>query len=185
MSARNLREATSRGFRDIAKFIFGGNAARKSVAMTSPVVTAPLRGGSEAIAMTAPVVSQAVGGDGDGEGGRFEIAFVMPSTFERVEELPEPLDRAVELVAMPPRFEVVHAFHGGYPSEAAVRHIARSLLAGLRDAGLTPAPVPEGGGTFVEGTEVVLKAYAFDPPWVIPFLKLNEIAIEVVAPAPQ
>ena len=49
-------EATSRGFRRIANYIFGGNDANTEIAMTAPVITG------------SPVDAN----------GNYEIAFVMP-----------------------------------------------------------------------------------------------------------
>ena len=178
------RRMTSRGFRNVAQYIFGGNAQRASVAMTAPVVSAPLigadaagaaqPGGGRSIAMTAPVVSAAAGR------GALEVSFLMPSRFQRADELPEPLSRDVELRELPTRLEAVHAFGGAYADDAATLAMARRLLAAMRADGLSPAP----GGADVDGERVALRVFGYDPPWTLPWFRLNEISI-VCADAPQ
>ena len=188
-SGDGMRRMTSRGFRAVAGYIFGGNAARDAsrqatpVAMTAPVVSAPVSaapllggggsgggggGGGRSIAMTAPVASAST------EAG-LEVSFIMPSRFQRAEELPEPLSRGVALRELPARLEAVHAFGGGLPDDAAAQALARRLLAAVRAEGLMPAPAP--GGADVDGERVALRMYAYDPPWVLPIFRLNEISI--------
>jgi hypothetical protein len=148
-----MRRMTSRGFREVAGFIFGKNAAHTSVSMTAPVVSA---------------------GKGD---GALEVSFLMPSKYQRAADLPEPLSRGVQLRELPARLEAVHAFGGALPSDAAVLALARRLLAALRAEGLAPAPAP--AGALVDGERVGLRVYAYDPPWVLSFFRLNELSITV------
>jgi hypothetical protein len=51
----SFAEALNNGFRILAEYIFGGNARKKSMAMTAPVVAQKAGNPSERIAMTAPV----------------------------------------------------------------------------------------------------------------------------------
>ena len=76
------QQAIGQGFRIIADYIFGKNRARKSIAMTAPVV----QQSSEKIAMTAPVTQE-------GTGNRWHVRFVMPSGYTMM-TLPEPEDDA-------------------------------------------------------------------------------------------
>ena len=62
----NYNQATSTGFRRIAKYIFGGNSEGMSIAMTAPVIT------------SAP-----------NEKGIYEISFFMPSEYS-MHQLPNP-----------------------------------------------------------------------------------------------
>jgi hypothetical protein len=178
--SEDMRSMTSRGFRTVAAYIFGGNAARDAtrratpVAMTAPVVCEPVPGGGGGgggrnISMTTPVTLTSTAG------GDLEVSFIMPSKYARVEELPEPLARGVLLRELPARLEAVHAFSGSLPNEPAVQALARRLLEAMRDDGLAPAP----GGVDVDGQRVALRVYAYDPPWVLPIFRLNEIAITV------
>ena len=128
--------------------------------------------------MTAPVVSAGV------EGGGLEVSFLMPSRFQRAEELPEPLSSGVRLRELPARLEAVHGWMGSYPSDGAVDRLARRLLASLRAEGMRPAPTAAGLGVLLEGepARVGVRVYGYDPPWTPFFMRLNEVAIEVEAP---
>ena len=91
VEARNMGQASSRGFRPLANYIFGGNTARDKIAMTSPVTA---QSKSHKIDMTAPVTSQATGT------GEYTVRFIMPSEWT-METLPVPNDARVKLVEVP------------------------------------------------------------------------------------
>jgi hypothetical protein len=115
-----MREASSQGFRKIARFIFGGNTAAAAaaaaasssepIAMTSPVRQELVAGGdaaaggtskgrSEPIAMTSPVVMEMAGGSealAAGDSGRVRMSFVMPSKYTAA-TLPKPNDATVAI----------------------------------------------------------------------------------------
>ena len=71
----DYNEATSRGFRRIANYIFGGNDGSVEIAMTAPVITG------------SPVDAN----------GTYEIAFVMPKAYDKT-KLPKPNSPNVEIV---------------------------------------------------------------------------------------
>lgn len=91
VEARNIRDASSRGFRPLANYIFGSNQARDKIAMTSPVTAQPK---SHKIDMTAPVTSQAIGS------GEYTVRFIMPAEWT-MDTLPIPNDDRVKLVEVP------------------------------------------------------------------------------------
>mgnify|MGYP000114627233 CR=1 FL=1 len=85
--------ASSKGFRLLADFIFGNNKTNdgaKKIEMTAPVVS---RDASEKIEMTAPVLSEEV------EKGWY-ISFNMPKQFTK-ETLPIPNNSEVKIIEMP------------------------------------------------------------------------------------
>jgi hypothetical protein len=108
-------EVRERGFRRLARYIFGGNAARHELAMTTPVTIAP-------------------------RAGSHTVAFVMPPGLTRG-SLPYPDDSRIELVDVPARRVAVLRYRGGY-SAAAVGKQANRLRALCRDAGLTTRGEP-------------------------------------------
>ncbi|HCP63074.1 MAG TPA: heme-binding protein, partial [Hyphomonadaceae bacterium] len=61
-------DPASAGFRPLARYIFGGNKPRASIAMTAPV-TRQQEG--QSIAMTAPVIRQDAGAE-------WKVRFIMP-----------------------------------------------------------------------------------------------------------
>jgi len=148
--------ARNSGFRKLAAYIFGGNTAQASIAMTAPVAQSGAAA-SQSIAMTAPVVQA-----GDAVGG-WRIQFIMPSRYTR-ETLPQPKDRDVRIVALPAEDYAVLRFSGDRSGEAVDRRMAElkrtATLRGWRAAG--PAV-----------------AWFYDPPWTPPFLRRNEVAIPV------
>jgi len=146
------REAISMGFRIIADYIFGNNTAAQKVPMTAPVT----QQGSEKIAMTAPVTQQ---GDGD----KWRVRFVMPSSYT-MDTLPKPNNPAVALEEIPAKRFAVIRFSGMAGEESLRRH-TQELNDFLSPKNLTPLSQP---------------TYAFyNPPWTLPFLRRNEVLIEV------
>jgi len=149
----DAREASSAGFRLLAGYIFGGNRARVSIAMTAPV--GQQRAG-QSIAMTAPV-----GQRRDGE--EWLVTFTMPSTFT-LESLPEPVDSRVELREVPGQRIAVWRFSGA-PAAKVVEARKRELVDRVVGEGFTPVGVVD---------------YArYDPPWVLPLLRRNELWVEL------
>lgn len=148
--------ARNRGFQRLAGYVFGGNTARTSIAMTAPVAQAG-EGPSQSIAMTAPVAQGAVGQD------RWTIQFFMPSEYTMA-SLPVPRDPAVVLAVVPAETYAVLRF-SGLGSARAVAEKEAELDAALTGSGWTSA-----------GDPVV---WFYDPPWTLPPLRRNEVAVRV------
>lgn len=145
-------EAINEGFRTIADYIFGNNIAQSEVAMTAPVT----QQASEKIAMTAPVTQQS-----EGEG--WTVRFVMPSNYT-MQTLPKPSNDAVTLKEIPgKRFAVIR--FSGMAGKQSLQERTETLDAFIQKQQLTPVSQP---------------TYAFfNPPWTLPFLRRNEVMIEV------
>lgn len=145
-------KAINQGFRIIADYIFGNNAAAQKVAMTAPVTQQP----SEKIAMTAPVMQQS-------RGDVWTVRFVMPASYT-LATLPKPNNPAVKLKAVPGKRFVVIRFSGGSGAENLKEH-TRALLdfIGAKQLSALSEPI-----------------YAFyNPPWTLPFLRRNEVMVEI------
>jgi hypothetical protein len=149
-------QARNAGFRKVAGYIFGGNTAKASIAMTAPVVQSGA-GRSQTIAMTAPVVQTA-------DGGAWRVQFIMPAHFTRA-TLPTPSDPDVRIVELPAQDYAVLRFSGSRSGPAVAR----------RTSELNTALV--GKAWKVSGQPV---AWFYDPPWTPPFLRRNEVATPVV-----
>jgi hypothetical protein len=146
------RVAIGKGFRLIADYIFGNNTASEKVAMTAPVS----QQASQKIAMTAPVTQQ-------GEGNSWKVYFVMPSKYT-METLPKPNNPAVRLKQVPGKRFAVIRFSGMGGEDSLKRH-TKELDEFLSVKGLTPLSQP---------------TYAFyNPPWTLPFMRRNEVLVEV------
>ena len=141
------------GFGPLADYIFAKGRDGEKIAMTAPVTQAP----REKIAMTAPVTQQA------GEGDAWTIAFTMPAGYS-MQSLPKPASPEVKLVEQPSRTMAVFRFTGlatDSDMEAAQRTLMQKVV---------------GTGLATRG-EAVFAFY--DPPWTLPFLRRNEVMIEI------
>lgn len=141
--------ARSEGFSRLAGYIFGGNAGAARIAMTAPVAQHGTR-----IAMTAPVAQSAAG-----EG--HVIRFFLPAALR---DPPAPNDPRVRIVEVPGETVAVLRFTGGTDPVSVAAARAR-LLAAL------PAT------RWVAAGEPI--AWFYDPPWTIPSLRRNEVAVPV------
>lgn len=159
----NFTEATNRGFRALADYIFGNNTAptgdapeaSESIAMTAPVIERQAT--SEAIAMTAPVIEAS-----EAE-GRHVVTFVMPEKYT-LETLPKPKSPDVRIVAVPARICAVLRFSGNVgPKKAEERK--QELIGYLERDGRAYAGLP------------MLAQY--NPPWTPPFMRRNEVLVEL------
>ena len=149
--------ARSAGFRRLAGYIFGGNAGKNSIAMTAPVAQAANEQAHETIAMTAPVAQSRT------PAGGWTIRFFMPAQYT-LDTLPRPTDPAVRIVPVPPETFAVLRFTGSTGADAVAS----------RQAELTQALA--GTPWHIAGPTV---AWFYDPPWTIPFLRRNEVAVAV------
>lgn len=149
--------ARSAGFRRLAGYIFGGNRSDTKIAMTAPVAQQPGGQHGEKIA-TAALASQEVNA-----GGGWVIRFFMPAE-KTMESLPEPNDPAVRLVTVPAETVAVRRFSGS-TSHRTVASQTAELMRALHEMGFEPV-----------GTS---SAWFYDPPWTVPMLRRNEIAVPV------
>ena len=144
--------ARSAGFRRLAAFIFGANTARSSIEMTAPVAQSAAK-----IAMTAPVAQLSPAP------GQWTISFYMPAGYTAA-TLPKPKDKGIVISELPGALDAVIQF-SGIPGKAATAKAQAELLATLANSPYAPAGPPE--------------EWFYDPPWTIPFLRRNEVAVPV------
>ena len=152
----DLDTASSRGFRLVAGYIFGGNRA------VSAVSAEP---GSERIAMTAPVVAVPEGGQHLEGANRWRVQFVMPSKYT-LATLPRPNNPAVSLRELPGHRTAVLRF-SGFMNEAKVEGKADELRAWLQARGMRAVGPP--------------RLLRYDPPWTLPFMRRHEVVFDVEA----
>jgi DNA gyrase inhibitor GyrI len=147
------KDAINQGFRLIADYIFGNNISQQKLSMTAPVTQQP----SEKIAMTAPVMQEAA------ESGSWNVRFVMPSNYT-METLPKPNKDAVKLMQVAgKRFAVIR--FSGTADESSLKEHTDALNAFLLKKKLSATSKPTYG--------------FFNPPWTLPFLRRNEVMVEV------
>lgn len=147
------KAAINEGFRLIAGYIFGNNAPRSKIDMTAPVQQQR----QQTIAMTAPVTQQS-------EGDTWKVRFIMPKRWT-METLPAPNDARVTLKPIPAkRFAVIR--FSGLARDATIQEETKQLRQYAAERKLTTVGEP-------------LLAF-YNPPWTLPFLRRNEIMLELV-----
>lgn len=150
--AGQREKAIGDGFRMLADYIFGNNTPAQEIKMTAPVIQQP----GEKIAMTAPVTQH--GGDSG-----WVVRFVMPAEYT-LDTLPKPNNPNVVLEEIAGRRFAVIRFSGRAKGDTLEKH-TRQLESFIQAGNLQAHSKP---------------AYAFfNPPWTLPFLRRNEVMIEI------
>ena len=154
-----LSEASNKGFRQIADFIFGNNEdpvkkQSEKIAMTAPVTMEADT--SSKIAMTAPVTMES-------SGGAWKMAFVMPSKFT-IDTLPKPKNANVTIKQMPAQQLAVVTFSGWVDEEKLTAQTTRlnewMAKNGLKSSGSA-------------------QLSRYNPPWTLPFWRRNEVWVKL------
>lgn len=149
-----LTQAMNGGFSIVADYIFGGNVKKEKIAMTAPVIVKDTI--SEKIPMTAPVVSRK---DGDSQ----IISFGMPKSYT-LESLPSPINPKVQIVEIPEQNLAVASF-SWFSNDKRIKKAQEKLLLDLAKDGIKP--IGE------------LRYAGYNAPWTPPWMKRNEVMIEI------
>ena len=145
----NLQESSNKGFRSIADYIFGNNTAAS--------------GTQEKISMTAPVVMKAETTSTKEANNGWRMYFVMPSQYSYL-SIPKPNNPNVSLREIGEKKVAVLRF-SGLVNEEKIAKKTRELTQWMVSKNLRPLSDPE--------------LARYNPPWTLPFLRRNEILIEV------
>lgn len=146
----DLEGAGNRGFRVLAKYIFGDNRGMRKIAMATPV-SQEISEGTK-ISMTAPVTQEKAG-------DKYRIQFVMPAEYSR-EDLPEPNDPRIAIREVPARRFATVRYSGTWSKRNYEEHLER-LLHTLSAEGYEPLGEPIWA--------------RYNPPFMPWFLRRNEI----------
>lgn len=146
-------KAVNKGFMQLFKYITGANTVNEKISMAAPVLTDEK---SQNIAMTAPVLIS----DSD---NAWTIAFVLPDSYT-IKTAPKPTNENIKLVEKPQKKVAVIKF-SGFMSKDSIDDNTQKLKAWISDNKLEVIGKPMAAG--------------YNPPWTIPFLRTNEILIEI------
>ena len=145
-------DAIRDGFRLLADYIFGNNTVQQVISMTAPVQQKE----NQKIAMTAPVQQQSMGKS-------WRMSFVMPSKYS-IDSLPLPNNNRVRLKEILTKKFVVIEFSGTNSNENVTKHENQLM-------------------NYIEANQINIigsPKYAFyNAPWTLPFLRRNEVMIEI------
>ena len=145
--------AGNEGFRRLFRYIAGGNTSRARIAMTAPVSQAAQ---SEKIAMTVPVQQT-------GSAAGWRVAFMLPRQYT-LETAPAPSDPRVKVVPVAGRLMAVLRYAGRWTERNYAAH-RDELLQALATAGLKPTGEPQ--------------LARYNAPYTLPFLRRNEVLVDV------
>ena len=165
----DMDEASNKGFRLIADYIFGNNQvvdsnANTKIAMTAPVTVEPV---SQKIAMTAPVTVEPQSTDTNMQlAKKWRIHFVMPSQYT-LANIPKPKNDVITLKEVPSKYFLVYSY-SWLNTLSRVQNKIDETLEWANRKGLKVIGAP--------------KLSRYDPPWTLPMFKRNEIMLEVAAP---
>lgn len=110
------------------------------------------------IAMTAPVQQQKID-------DMWRISFVMPSEY-KMNKLPKPISELIRLKEVPAEMFAVITFSGQNSDKNLKKH-EEKLIEYIQSQNLLARGEPK---------------YAFyNPPWTLPFMRRNEVMIEVIS----
>ena len=165
----DMDEASNKGFRLIADYIFGNNQvvdsnANTKIAMTAPVTVEPV---SQKIAMTAPVTVEPQFTDSHMQNTKkWRIHFVMPSQYT-LANIPKPKNDVITLKEVPSKYFLVYSY-SWLNTLSRVQNKTDEALEWANRKGLKVIGAP--------------KLSRYDPPWTLPMFKRNEIMLEIAAP---
>lgn len=147
-------QAISKGFRFLFDYIFGDNIPHEKITMTAPVTQQD----GQKIPMSTPVTQQS-----SNHGGQWIVRFIMPT--DRTEKtLPEPQNKDVNILSIPAKRYVVVKF-SGFSSDRNLENHLEILKEYVKTHNIKTTGHP---------------IFAFyDSPWTVPFLKRNEIMMEI------
>ena len=157
VNTKEFREGRNEAFRVLFKYISGDNETNEDIEMTAPVESKKV---SEEISMTTPVeTSRTI------TGGTI-MRFFLPSDYT-IETTPRPNNPRVRIIEIDQQLQAVLSF-SGITKENIIKKNTDILLDTIVNS------------TWQATGETM--AYSYDPPWTIPFLRRNEVAIVVIKP---
>ncbi len=149
----DYKNASGLAFQRLAGYIFGNNKKQQSLTMTAPVIQEQQ---AERLAMTAPVMQQK-------SGAVWVMTFVLPQGYS-LSTAPEPLDSAVLIKEIPDKTVATLRYTGSL-SEQGIEEKATELTNWLSQHHYQAVSPP--------------RSAAYDPPWTLPFLRRNEVHIDI------
>ena len=152
----DFEEASSKGFKLLADFIFGNNLLKgesKKISMTTPVEMTPL---AENLLITSLVMDNQVN-------NKWLINFVMPHEYT-INTLPKPNNSQVHIAEVPSEKYAVIVF-SGLVKESSYADKAELLSNYLKENSYKQ--------------QGAIKIARYNPPWTLPFFRRNELMVRI------
>lgn len=154
-STEDYDGASEESFKKLANYIFGDNRSKEKISMTAPVFQEK----NEKISMTAPVFQEK-------ENNRWVMQFTMPAEYN-LKTLPLPIDSDITFREVPSK-KIAVIRYSGTLNEKIINLKSRELEKWITANNYSGISSPRSAG--------------YDPPWTIPFLRRNEIQIDIEEP---
>lgn len=156
------------GFQILAAYINGKNLSNEKVEMTTPVQQEKT---GEKIEMTTPVIQEKTGEKvemttpvrQEKTSGGWTMAFILPKKYT-LETAPKPLDPRITIIPVPAKTLAALRYSGFTGGEKITRK-GDELILWVRDQGYLAVGEPFSA--------------RYDPPFTLPFLRRNEVMVEV------
>ena len=149
----DYKNASGVAFKRLAGYIFGNNKKQQALAMTVPVIQEQQ---AERLSMTAPVMQQK-------SGEVWVMTFVLPQDYS-LSTAPVPLDTSVLIQEITDK-KVAAIRYTGSLTEQGIEEKSAELTDWLIQRHYKAISPP--------------RSAAYDPPWTLPFLRRNEVHIDI------
>lgn len=149
----DYKDSSSQGFNRLSGYIFGNNKNEQKMTMTAPVFQEQE---FAIMDMTVPVMQQKTQ-------QVWLMEFVLPQNYT-LSSAPKPLDSAVLIKDIPSKKVAVINYSGSL-SEQGIKEKSEELKYWLFKKGYKPISTS--------------RSAAYDPPWTLPFLRRNEVHIDI------
>jgi len=156
LAVENWKDASNEGFRRLFDYISGDNNGEEKIAMTAPVQQSKLQAEEVQFSQAEPLA--------DGSG--WKVGFMLPSSYSMT-DAPVPEDKRIELRVVPKKLVAAIRYSGRWTTRNFDKHESRLMLA-LAEQGIEVLGLPE--------------TAFYNPPFVPPFMRRNEILVEVASP---
>jgi effector-binding domain-containing protein len=149
----DYKESSNSAFKKLAGYIFGDNQTQQDIAMTTPVIQ---KKQSEEISMTVPVFQEQ-------KQDNWVMSFVLPAKYT-LDNVPLPNNKDVNLIQIPKK-KIATIRYSGFINQEKMDAYKLTLQEWLES------------NQYIMASSAYSAAY--DPPWTLPFLRRNEIHIEI------
>ena len=149
-------EASSKGFKLLADYIFGNNlldGGSKKISMTTPVEMSPM---AENLLMTSSILDDQVN-------NKWSINLIMPQEFS-LDTLPKPNNSQVNIIEVPKEKYAVILFSGLIRESSYAEKV--ELLSNYLEE-----------NSFKQKSAIKIARY--NPPWTLPFFRRNELMVRI------
>lgn len=156
VGAGNWKDASNEGFRRLFRYITGSNGGEQKIAMTAPVQQSKIQPEDVRFSQAEPLE----------EGTGWKVGFMLPSSYSMI-DAPIPEDERIRLRLVPEKLVAAIRYSGRWTTRNFDKYESR-LMTALTAANIKTLGVPE--------------TAFYNPPFVPPFMRRNEILVEVANP---